>query len=75
VVAADWPQQRYGLGLSDGPRFEMYVYVSDVDQLVTQLRAEAVSVLKILPTCRGANAWLRSPTRTVIRSPSATSRP
>jgi lactoylglutathione lyase len=45
VVAADWPEQ-YGLGLGDGPRFEMYVYVDNVDQLVAQLRAEGVTVLR-----------------------------
>lgn len=46
VVASDWPQQHYGLELGNGPRFEMYVYVDDVDELVAQLGAEAVTVLK-----------------------------
>ncbi len=46
VVAADWPRQQYGLGLGNGPRFEMYVYVDDVDELVAQLRAEAVTVVR-----------------------------
>ena len=46
VVAGDWPRQQYGLDLGNGPRFEMYVYVDDVDQLVAELRAEAVRVLK-----------------------------
>ncbi|HEV2373435.1 MAG TPA: VOC family protein [Streptosporangiaceae bacterium] len=46
VVAADWPKQQYGLGVADGTRFEMYVYVEDVDVLVSQLSAEAVPVLK-----------------------------
>jgi lactoylglutathione lyase len=46
VVASDWPQQHYGLGLGNGPRFEMYVYVDDVDVLVAELRAEAVTVLR-----------------------------
>jgi lactoylglutathione lyase len=46
VVAADWPQQQYGLGMGNGPRFEMYVYVDDVDRLVAQLRSEGVTVLK-----------------------------
>jgi lactoylglutathione lyase len=46
VTAAEWPRQRYGLGLGDGPRFEMYVYVDDVDKVVARSRAEAVKVLK-----------------------------
>ena len=46
VTASDWPRQQYGLGLGDGPRFEMYVYVDDVDKVVAQLRAAAVKVLK-----------------------------
>jgi lactoylglutathione lyase len=47
VVASDWPQQQqYGLGLGNGPRFEMCVYVDDVDKVVAQLRAESVKVLK-----------------------------
>lgn len=46
VVAADWPAQQYGLSVGDGPRFEMFVYVDDVDELVAQLRAERVTVLR-----------------------------
>ena len=46
VVASDWSREQYGFVLGDGPRFEMYVYVDDVDELVAQLRAEAVRVLK-----------------------------
>jgi hypothetical protein len=29
-----------------GPRFEMYVYVEDVDRLVARLRADGVTVLR-----------------------------
>jgi lactoylglutathione lyase len=46
VVASDWPRQNYGLEPGAGPRFEMYVYVEDVDALVADLCAEAVTVLK-----------------------------
>ena len=46
VAAADWPQQQYGLGLGNGPRFETHVYVDDVDRLVGELRAEGVTVLR-----------------------------
>ena len=46
VVTADWPQQQYGLAMGNGPRFEMYVYVNDVDRMVAQLGSEGVTVLK-----------------------------
>jgi lactoylglutathione lyase len=45
VVAQDWPRDQYGLRLGDGPRFEMFVYVDDVDALVPKLRADGVTVL------------------------------
>jgi lactoylglutathione lyase len=38
VVDAGWPAEQYGRPLGTGPRFEMFVYVDDVDRLVTQLR-------------------------------------
>ena len=31
---------------AEGPRFEMFVYTSDVDRLVADLRAEGVTVLR-----------------------------
>ena len=37
VVAADWPAQ-YGLAMGDGVRFEMFVYVVELDTLVDGLR-------------------------------------
>ena len=46
VVAAEWPREQYGLTLGDGPRFEMFVYVADVDELLPQLKAEGVTVLR-----------------------------
>jgi lactoylglutathione lyase len=45
VVAWDWPAQRYGLKSPAGPRFEMYVYVDDLDALVTDLRNGGIAVL------------------------------
>jgi len=45
VTAADWPRQRYGLAPGRGPRYEMYVYVADVDALVAELRGAGVPVL------------------------------
>ncbi len=32
--------------LGDGPRFEMFVYVSDVDEFVATLSAEGVPILR-----------------------------
>jgi lactoylglutathione lyase len=46
VVAVQWAHDQYGLKAGDGPRFEMFVYVEDVDRLVPQLRAEGVTVLR-----------------------------
>jgi len=45
IVAWDWPAQRYGLKPPAGPRFEMYVYVEDLDTLLTELRRDGISVL------------------------------
>ncbi len=46
VVASDWLEQQYGLELGTGPRYEMFVYVDDVDRLLPDLRAEGVTVLR-----------------------------
>lgn len=46
VVAEQWPRNQYGLEPGTGPRFEMFVYVPDVDELVPQLRAAGVTVLR-----------------------------
>jgi lactoylglutathione lyase len=46
IVAAEWPNEQYGLDLGDGPRFEMFVYVTDVDQLIPQLKAEGVVIVQ-----------------------------
>ena len=46
VTHGDWPRERYGLRLGDGPRFEMYVYVDDLDAVVNRLRQGGVSVLR-----------------------------
>ena len=45
VVAAEWPEQQYGLATGDGVRFEMFVYVDDVDGTVETLRAGGTTVL------------------------------
>jgi lactoylglutathione lyase len=46
VTNADWAKERYGLRMGAGPRFEMYLYVADLEGLVEQLRADAVPVLR-----------------------------
>jgi lactoylglutathione lyase len=45
VVAWDWPARRYGLKAPAGPRFEMYVYVDDLDALVSDLRDDGIPIL------------------------------
>lgn len=46
VVSAQWSADRYDVAMGDGPRFEMYVYVDDLDGLVTQLAGVDVTVLR-----------------------------
>jgi lactoylglutathione lyase len=46
VVAAEWPGQQYGLATGEGVRFEMFVYVDDVDDMVERLRAVGTTVLR-----------------------------
>ena len=46
VTAREWARDQYGLALGDGPRFEMFVYVDDVDALTEALRAEGTTVLR-----------------------------
>jgi lactoylglutathione lyase len=46
VTNAQWATERYGLSIGDGPRFEMYVYVGDLDRMVRQLADSGVPVLR-----------------------------
>ena len=46
VTSIEWARERYGLSMGDGPRFEMYVYVADLDALVGELAAAEVPVLR-----------------------------
>jgi lactoylglutathione lyase len=41
VVDAEWPADQYGTAVGRAPRFEMFVYVEDVDRAVEQLRDQA----------------------------------
>jgi lactoylglutathione lyase len=45
VVADDWPRQQYGASVAPGVRFEMFVYVAAVDDLVVELRRDGTRIL------------------------------
>ena len=45
VVTADWPTQQYAAPVGEGARFEMFVYVDEVDELVAALRKSGLAVL------------------------------
>ncbi|GIF08345.1 VOC family protein [Actinoplanes siamensis] len=44
VLDAAWPSEQYARPLGTGPRFEMFVYVDDVDDTVARLREHATVV-------------------------------
>jgi len=46
VTHANWAAERYGLTMVEGPRFEMYVYVDDLDIAVQRLRTKRIRVLR-----------------------------
>jgi lactoylglutathione lyase len=46
VVSTDWPRDHYGLDAGDKPRFELFVYVDDVQATFDALRAAGVAVIK-----------------------------
>jgi lactoylglutathione lyase len=46
VTHSEWGRRRYGLAISEGARFEMYVYVPDLDGLLARLREQGVPVLR-----------------------------
>lgn len=46
VVSADWPRKQYGMEPGDRPRFEMIVYVDELEGTVEKLRARGVRVLR-----------------------------
>jgi lactoylglutathione lyase len=46
ITHLEWARQRYALEMGDGPRFEMYVYVPDLETLVERLRSEGVPILR-----------------------------
>jgi lactoylglutathione lyase len=46
VVTADSPRQLIGVDVGKHPRFELFIYVDDVDQSVGQLHASGAPVLR-----------------------------
>jgi lactoylglutathione lyase len=46
VTNVQWAMDRYGLYMGDGPRFEMYLYVADLDGIVKQLADADVPILR-----------------------------
>jgi lactoylglutathione lyase len=46
VTDARWAVDRYGLSIGDGPRFEMYIYVGNLDVVVKQLADADVPILR-----------------------------
>jgi lactoylglutathione lyase len=49
IVDQHWPEEQYGQTMGESPRFEMFVYVDDVESTVEQLRALGARVL-VQPT-------------------------
>lgn len=45
ITDASWPKERIGVELGKHPRFEMFVYVEQLDSFVEELRHEGVPVL------------------------------
>jgi len=46
VTDRQWAVDRYGLSPGTGPRFEMYVYVGDLDAMIVRVTAAGVTVLR-----------------------------
>jgi lactoylglutathione lyase len=46
VTHKQWAADRYGLSLGGGPRFEMYIYVEDLDATLARLTDVAITVLR-----------------------------
>jgi lactoylglutathione lyase len=46
IVDASWPKDQLGVELGLEPRFELFVYVDDLDGLIARARAAGTDVLK-----------------------------
>src|SRR5262245_39436383 len=49
IVSVDWPRQELGLEIGDGARFEMYIYVDDVDAVAAAHRDTLFREARDLP--------------------------
>jgi lactoylglutathione lyase len=47
VTHEQWAADRYGLSPGGGPRFEMYVYVDDLEAMLGRLTGAKVTVLRV----------------------------
>jgi lactoylglutathione lyase len=45
IVSREWPAQQYGAAVGEGVRFELFVYVDDVDTEVQRLRTAGSEIL------------------------------
>ena len=46
ITHEQWAADRYGLQRGSGPRFEMYIYVEDLDAVLARLSEEKVMILR-----------------------------
>lgn len=46
IVDAEWPTQQTSLPMGTDPRFEMFIYVEDLEETIEALRARGVPVLQ-----------------------------
>ena len=46
VVHESSPRHMIGVSLGDAPRFELFVYVDDVDEAIESMRASGVPILR-----------------------------
>jgi lactoylglutathione lyase len=46
IANAQWPEAQLGISVGTGPRFELFVYVDDVDAEVERFRAAGYPVLQ-----------------------------
>jgi lactoylglutathione lyase len=49
LVMKEWPEQQLGIELGAGPRFELWVYVDDVDAAVSKAEAPLLKGAEDMP--------------------------
>ena len=60
IVSVEWPRQELGLPIGDGTRFEMYIYVDDLDATIAAHRDTLVREPRDMPWGERV-AYLRDP--------------